>query len=102
MLTHSALLREVWGAAYAEERRTLRTHIANLRRKLEAPGGTPVIRTDHGVGYRLTDWEPELPVRALAAQPRRLALAPSLDRAAASASQTAPAGVRRAWGGALQ
>jgi two-component system KDP operon response regulator KdpE len=52
LLTHRALLVEVWGAAYAEDTATLRTHIANLRRKLE-PGGTRrYIRTDPGVGYR--------------------------------------------------
>jgi two-component system KDP operon response regulator KdpE len=58
LLTHQALLLEVWGAAYADDTATLRTHIANLRRKLEtpAPDGTPaprLIRTETGVGYRL-------------------------------------------------
>jgi two-component system KDP operon response regulator KdpE len=58
LLTHQALLLEVWGAAYADDTATLRTHIANLRRKLEAPAadGTPaprLIRTETGVGYRL-------------------------------------------------
>jgi two-component system, OmpR family, KDP operon response regulator KdpE len=65
LLTHSALLREVWGAAYAEERQTLRTHIANLRRKIAAPGATSAIRTDHGVGYHLTDYDRELPMTRL-------------------------------------
>jgi two-component system, OmpR family, KDP operon response regulator KdpE len=49
LLTHRALLTEVWGPAYAEDTQTLRTHIANLRRKI----GTDTIRTDPGVGYRL-------------------------------------------------
>jgi two-component system KDP operon response regulator KdpE len=58
LLTHGALLLEVWGAAYADDTATLRTHIANLRRKLETPAadGTPaprLIRTETGVGYRL-------------------------------------------------
>jgi two-component system KDP operon response regulator KdpE len=65
LLTHTALLQQVWGAAYAQDRQTLRTHIANLRRKIETPGGPPVIRTDHGVGYRFIDWYPERPSRAL-------------------------------------
>jgi len=30
----------------------LRTHIANLRRKLELAGAPAVIRTEHGIGYR--------------------------------------------------
>jgi two-component system, OmpR family, KDP operon response regulator KdpE len=56
LLTHTTLLREVWGTAYEDNRQTLRAHIANLRRKLEPAGGPPLIRTDHGVGYRFTDW----------------------------------------------
>ena len=47
-----ALLVEVWGPAYEDDTATLRTHIANLRRKID-PGGTRrYIRTDPGVGYR--------------------------------------------------
>ena len=53
LLTHRALLVEVWGPAYAEDTQVLRTHIANLRRKIEPPGAPPhYIRTDPGVGYR--------------------------------------------------
>ncbi len=52
LLTHAALLSEVWGPAYAEDVATLRTHIANLRRKIEPPGEPRYIRTDAGVGYR--------------------------------------------------
>jgi two-component system KDP operon response regulator KdpE len=54
LLTHRALLTEVWGPAYADDTQTLRTHIANLRRKIEPHGDGPrYIRTDPGVGYRL-------------------------------------------------
>jgi two-component system KDP operon response regulator KdpE len=54
LLTHRTLLTEVWGPAYANDTPTLRTHIANLRRKIEPDGGAPqYIRTDAGVGYRL-------------------------------------------------
>jgi two-component system, OmpR family, KDP operon response regulator KdpE len=53
LMTHRALLSEVWGSAYADDTATLRTHIANLRRKIEAPGGERrYIQTDAGVGYR--------------------------------------------------
>ena len=53
LMTHRALLSEVWGPAYADDTATLRTHIANLRRKIEPPGGERrYIRTDAGVGYR--------------------------------------------------
>ena len=53
LLTHRALLTEVWGPAYGDDVLTLRTHIANLRRKLE-PGadGPRYVRTELGVGYR--------------------------------------------------
>jgi two-component system, OmpR family, KDP operon response regulator KdpE len=53
LLTHRSLLTEVWGPAYADDVLTLRTHIANLRRKIEAGAGTPrYVRTEPGVGYR--------------------------------------------------
>lgn len=54
LLTHRALLTAVWGPGYANDTQVLRTHIANLRRKIE-PEGTPKrIRTDTGIGYRFT------------------------------------------------
>jgi hypothetical protein len=46
--------------------------MVNLRRKIERPGGPPLIGTAHGVGYRLTD-------RAVNAEP---ALGPVLVDAA--------------------
>jgi two-component system, OmpR family, KDP operon response regulator KdpE len=52
LLTHRSLLREVWGPGWGDDTAILRTHIANLRRKIEAPGARRYIRTDPGVGYR--------------------------------------------------
>ena len=52
LMTHRALLVEVWGVEYEHDLRTLRTHLANLRRKIEPPDGPRYIRTDPGVGYR--------------------------------------------------
>ncbi len=55
LLTHRALLTEVWGPGYAEDVQSLRTHIARLRAKIEpeGPRGRPrYILTDPGVGYR--------------------------------------------------
>jgi two-component system, OmpR family, KDP operon response regulator KdpE len=52
LMTHRALLTEVWGHGYADDTQVLRVHIANLRRKVEDPGGDPLIRTETGVGYR--------------------------------------------------
>jgi two-component system KDP operon response regulator KdpE len=55
LMTHRKLLTEVWGAEYADATPLLRTHIANLRRKLAAGGERPrFIRTDSGIGYRFT------------------------------------------------
>jgi two-component system KDP operon response regulator KdpE len=54
LMTHRALLAEVWGPQYVEDIQPLRTHIARLRGKIEPEGaGSPrYIVTDPGVGYR--------------------------------------------------
>jgi two-component system, OmpR family, KDP operon response regulator KdpE len=55
LLTHRQLLLEVWGPGYEHDTATLRTHVANLRRKIEGgrdQDGFRHIRTDPGVGYR--------------------------------------------------
>ena len=53
LMTHRTLLTEVWGPAYADDTATLRTHIADLRRKIEPSAGERrYIRTHAGVGYR--------------------------------------------------
>ena len=52
LMTHRALLTEVWGPGWEEDTQTLRTHIANLRRKIEPGDGPRYIRTDPGIGYR--------------------------------------------------
>lgn len=55
LMTHRALLREVWGPRYADDVQTLRTHIARLRAKIEPQPNSPRhILTDPGVGYRFT------------------------------------------------
>lgn len=52
LMTHRALLVEVWGPEYAEDVTVLRGHVANLRRKIEPADGHRYVRTDAGVGYR--------------------------------------------------
>ena len=52
LMTHRALLVEVWGVEYEDDFQVLRAHIANLRRKIEPPDGPRYILTDPGVGYR--------------------------------------------------
>ena len=52
--TRVALMKEVWGYPAAVLSRTVDTHIAELRRKLEERPGRPRhILTVHGYGYRL-------------------------------------------------
>lgn len=54
VLTHSQILKEVWGIAYLEQPHVLRVNISNLRRKIEADPSRPRnIITEPGVGYRL-------------------------------------------------
>jgi two-component system, OmpR family, KDP operon response regulator KdpE len=55
VLTHDALIREVWGQ-YGNESHTLRVNMANLRRKIEENPGSPrYILTEMGVGYRMAE-----------------------------------------------
>ena len=49
VLTRDALLERVWGYATPGQSRTVDQHVAQLRRKLGAPG---LIRTVRGVGYQ--------------------------------------------------
>jgi two-component system KDP operon response regulator KdpE len=52
LMTHRALLVEVWGVEYEDDVQVLRVHVANLRSKIEPKGAPRYIRTDPGVGYR--------------------------------------------------
>jgi two-component system, OmpR family, KDP operon response regulator KdpE len=52
LMTHRALLVEVWGVEYEDDFQVLRAHIANLRRKIEPEDGPKYVKTDPGVGYR--------------------------------------------------
>ncbi|WP_129127618.1 response regulator [Geomonas oryzae] len=54
VLTHSHILKEVWGVGYLEQPHVLRVNISNLRRKIESDPSRPkYIITEPGVGYRL-------------------------------------------------
>jgi two-component system, OmpR family, KDP operon response regulator KdpE len=53
LMTHSTLLREVWGPAHEDDTPLLRAHVANLRRKIEpSPANPRYVTTDPGIGYR--------------------------------------------------
>ena len=56
VLTHSHILKEVWGPGHAEQTHYLRVYMAQLRRKLEPDPARPkLLMTEPGVGYRLKD-----------------------------------------------
>jgi two-component system, OmpR family, KDP operon response regulator KdpE len=54
LLTHPAILREIWGPAYGEESNYLHVYVSHLRRKIEPDPARPrYLLTQPGVGYRL-------------------------------------------------
>ena len=56
LLTHRAILQEVWGPRYGDESNLLQVHISQLRRKIEPDPGNPrYLLTEPGAGYRLVD-----------------------------------------------
>jgi two-component system KDP operon response regulator KdpE len=56
VLTHSHLLKQVWGPASAQQSHYLRVYMAQLRRKLEEDPAQPrILLTELGVGYRLAE-----------------------------------------------
>jgi len=55
VLTHSQLLNDVWGPNQEEQAHYIRVYMTQLRRKLEQDPARPrYLRTEPGVGYRLT------------------------------------------------
>ena len=56
LLTHKAILREVWGAAYQSESHYLHVYVSQLRQKIERDPARPrYLLTETGAGYRLID-----------------------------------------------
>jgi two-component system KDP operon response regulator KdpE len=56
LMTHTTILREVWGPAYERESSYLHVYVSQLRRKLEPDPARPqYILTESGVGYRLVN-----------------------------------------------
>ena len=59
VITHSQILKEVWGPAHANEVQYLRVYMTQLRHKLEADPSRPrFLMNEPGVGYRLK-YDPE-------------------------------------------
>jgi two-component system KDP operon response regulator KdpE len=58
LVTHTDLLRAVWGPEYANETNYLRVHITHLRKKIEPdPANPSYVTTEPGVGYRFNSPE---------------------------------------------
>lgn len=53
VLTHSYILKKIWGVGYSEQPQNLRVFIAQLRKKIEDdPANPKFILTESGIGYR--------------------------------------------------
>jgi two-component system KDP operon response regulator KdpE len=50
-VTHRSLATQVWGPARGDVSGRMRTHIQNLRAKIDPANGISVIRTEVGIGY---------------------------------------------------
>jgi two-component system KDP operon response regulator KdpE len=55
VLTHGAILQQVWGPEYGRETQYLRVYVSQLRKKLRDDPEQPRLITEPGVGYRLVD-----------------------------------------------
>jgi two-component system KDP operon response regulator KdpE len=56
LLTHTTILREVWGPAYGGESHYVHVYVSQLRRKIEPDPARPrYLLTEPGAGYRLVD-----------------------------------------------
>lgn len=56
VLTHTQILREVWGPEYVDELHYLRVYAQQIRQKIEADPAMPqYLLTETGIGYRLQD-----------------------------------------------
>ncbi len=54
VVTHTLLLKEVWGPSYSDQTQYLRVYMTQLRRKLEEDPARPkFLINEPGVGYRL-------------------------------------------------
>jgi len=54
VVTHSHLLREVWGPNATEQSQYLRVYMNHLRKKIELPlSRQKLLKTESGIGYRL-------------------------------------------------
>ena len=55
VLTRTMIFEAVWGYHFDPGTNVIDVHIGRLRRKVDPPGATPLIRTVRGSGYRLAE-----------------------------------------------
>lgn len=56
VLTHSYIIKQIWGYHSGEDSQSLRVFMANIRRKIEIDSAHPrFIKTEVGVGYRFME-----------------------------------------------
>jgi two-component system KDP operon response regulator KdpE len=56
LMTHKAILREIWGPSYGDESHYLHVYVSQLRRKIEPDPARPrYLLTEPGAGYRLVE-----------------------------------------------
>ncbi|MBK6345500.1 MAG: response regulator [Bacteroidales bacterium] len=56
VLTHTQILKEVWGYGYTEQTQYLRVFVAQLRKKIEDDPSRPkLLLTESGIGYRFAE-----------------------------------------------
>lgn len=56
VLTHRAIVKQIWGSAHGTQSHHVRVHLAELRKKIESnPGQPTLIITEPGVGYRMQE-----------------------------------------------
>ncbi|MEY2434463.1 MAG: two-component system, OmpR family, operon response regulator KdpE [Acidimicrobiaceae bacterium] len=55
VLTHRAILQDVWGPEYGSETQYLRVYASQIRKKLSDDPSAPRLVTEPGVGYRLVE-----------------------------------------------
>ena len=53
VVTRAMLLEQVWGFHFDPRTNIVETHVSRLRRKIDAPGESPMISTVRGAGYVL-------------------------------------------------
>ncbi len=54
VITHSYILKEVWGLPFSDETQYVRIYMAQLRKKLENdPNNPQLFTTESGIGYRM-------------------------------------------------